>query len=711
MSRRKSRRGRKRRRSDFGALAAHPRTLDEALFLYTRNTVTPDTAAQFCVWLDAAIQKERSDPMSHPIEFVGERSIVRDVIKGMRPIVQERKVRGASPPDGTALNRDPKLALLLFYIRSNRLFADILDELVDPDEPIGHLDANLAELSDFQLVGRFDSATERGLERTALKILSYMRVRFARDDDEASLSDWLALREAECDQRAGDHKSAIRLAAEVPEDGKTYRSAQWVIAVSASMTGNSTALTDAIFALGGPESIPSPRLLQLCGYLIESTALGDEDMDIKNRALIRVLTPYLKRPEIPEPGYRPWLIDHMRLMKRIYAGMDGLVLRHELSPEGSLISLSKDGPSQSAAEGVPQSQDAHNLARLAEYLYLVQNLFCEEPLVDDGSVGGFLGDQLRTMTHDEINRWVSSGGVNLLDREHAALLIHQIYEARPGSLDLDLLLAFVKFYEEFQLVLEMFTENELREELTGPRAWQWSSIQDLGYCAARAYIERDTGPPDWLIEWLSENSVAVPEQMLSDSIAQLCRTAMGRHSYEMSSRQLRVIEREEELVWADCGLVSLGFIRVLEVELNERLFLPACELIDEDELLALLNELPESRARGWRRLVSQIALRHQLSNGFELGTCHYWLNRVSRTRRLPDRELHEALLRPLREQLTEVGQTALSEGDLAKIISDEVRDRFRNPPAHTRFLPLDVAKECREHVEHSLSSLQRWLKS
>ena len=43
--------------------------------------------------------------------------------------------------------------------------------------------------------------------------------------------------------------------------------------------------------------------------------------------------------------------------------------------------------------------------------------------------------------------------------------------------------------------------------------------------------------------------------------------------------------------------------------------------------------------------------------------------------------------------MTEKGIEALSNGELLDVISDDKREKYRNPPAHTRYLPFSTAYE------------------
>ena len=62
------------------------------------------------------------------------------------------------------------------------------------------------------------------------------------------------------------------------------------------------------------------------------------------------------------------------------------------------------------------------------------------------------------------------------------------------------------------------------------------------------------------------------------------------------------------------------------------------------------------------------------------------------------------------EYLTPDGMQALKSGEFVSPIGEDVRERYRNPPAHTRFIPLSIAQESRKHVNRSIQCYSEWIK-
>ena len=63
----------------------------------------------------------------------------------------------------------------------------------------------------------------------------------------------------------------------------------------------------------------------------------------------------------------------------------------------------------------------------------------------------------------------------------------------------------------------------------------------------------------------------------------------------------------------------------------------------------------------------------------------------------------------LSKYLSDDGVKALDDGLLATMVQPKVRNKYRNPPAHTRYVRLEIALECREYVEKNLLLLNGYV--
>ena len=171
--------------------------------------------------------------------------------------------------------------------------------------------------------------------------------------------------------------------------------------------------------------------------------------------------------------------------------------------------------------------------------------------------------------------------------------------------------------------------------------------------------------------------------------------------------------------WLDAGLLSLSYIRIIELELNARLIVPLLERIDLEKAQKLLEDLRkvrtstkwQKRLDTWGTLIANLNKIKNPNNtvdGLELGNLDVFIGKIAKSK---EDSLAEIFQSQMLELLSDDGKEAFFKGDINRIISIEIREKYRNPPAHTRYLPYEIAKECRYFVKDSLFKMQKWFKN
>lgn len=190
-------------------------------------------------------------------------------------------------------------------------------------------------------------------------------------------------------------------------------------------------------------------------------------------------------------------------------------------------------------------------------------------------------------------------------------------------------------------------------------------------------------------------------------------------AFEIAQHQLENAI-EHNFVWEDAGPISLSYFRILELEINRLLVKPLCTEENFRKIEGTYNTMmstAESKSAGavkklknkWGLSFNSLRKMQDTSNsvnGMELGPLLHLLELI----RSSDDEMTRIILGILRSILNAEGNVALDSGLISQMISEESREKFRNPPAHTRYLPLNVALECREHVIDSIIQLNGWIK-
>ncbi len=214
---------------------------------------------------------------------------------------------------------------------------------------------------------------------------------------------------------------------------------------------------------------------------------------------------------------------------------------------------------------------------------------------------------------------------------------------------------------------------------------------------------------------LVESYCPVSETTVKSSKIKSKLSPHGLKAYEFALWQFEKSCEEEDYGWKDAGLISLGFFRILEVEINERIIKPLVEAIDVTTLLNEFNnyyrqlsgqQVKNTYRNNWKTNLSllQAAKANDPNyHGFELGKLNYLFKMVT-----THYDSADPVATHLKTELNNICDFVAA--DIATIICQSNREKFRNPPAHTKYLPYKVAVECKDFVETALLDIYENLK-
>ena len=196
-------------------------------------------------------------------------------------------------------------------------------------------------------------------------------------------------------------------------------------------------------------------------------------------------------------------------------------------------------------------------------------------------------------------------------------------------------------------------------------------------------------------------------------------SAQGKVAYESAEWQFKK-SKEEDYGWKDAGMISLGFYRILEVELNQKVIIPLLSSIGyeklNDEFLECANALTGDDKKRYKSKWDTIIKTYQgmekmnfAGNGFMLGVMDHFFRAIGSEFDESD-TLSELIRRNLPNVLNSYGESKFTEGFFEEITNAETRNKFRNPPAHTRYLPYSIACECREFFRKKILQMGDMLK-
>lgn len=199
-------------------------------------------------------------------------------------------------------------------------------------------------------------------------------------------------------------------------------------------------------------------------------------------------------------------------------------------------------------------------------------------------------------------------------------------------------------------------------------------------------------------------------------------TPKGQIAYDSACRIYQSI-LNDKFGYSDAGPVSLAFYRIIESESTSRIWEPLLKSVGEEALRKSIEEQIQSISN------SKQANRYRVEwvgggkpgriqkfidvidgkLGIMLGDLWYFTEFVRKNHN--NDKLAEILYMGLTNVLSEEGMVAFSKGSLSYLYGKENRERFRNPPAHNKYLALSSVSACKEYVEDQLLNLNKWVKT
>lgn len=149
----------------------------------------------------------------------------------------------------------------------------------------------------------------------------------------------------------------------------------------------------------------------------------------------------------------------------------------------------------------------------------------------------------------------------------------------------------------------------------------------------------------------------------------------------------------------DYSALALQFFRIIEIEYNEKLIIPLIKNIDMKTF-----ELKIKNNKGWYKDFKSI-LNAQKNGEISLGTIRVLLYKIIKYK---DDEIGCYLFKAINKLLTSKGKENLKSEKMMRIINYDVLRNYRNPGAHTGYLPFSEACNVRKYVYKNLLIIEDW---
>ena len=288
------------------------------------------------------------------------------------------------------------------------------------------------------------------------------------------------------------------------------------------------------------------------------------------------------------------------------------------------------------------------------------------------------------------------------------------------SLDLTLL-AFESMYKLGLLSSYILNVNNCIDELST----YYDSTQDerVANIILLAYTEEVIhGSVNEKVKEFVESKLShkIDDKTMAQRIVAKSLTRNAAIALESAETQY-ILSKSVDWGWKDAGMISLGYFRIIEVEINQRLLLRIVNNIgierirnDYDNVRAsLVADEKKAYTNKWGRIISTL---EKIINGtadvdgLMLGEMEYFFRNIGSGIIEGDtlsQDIRSAIKRLL------VNETDLDYFILFlenNVVNKNNRDKYRNPPAHTKYLPYKTACECRDYFYQSMQQLNVMLK-
>ena len=222
-------------------------------------------------------------------------------------------------------------------------------------------------------------------------------------------------------------------------------------------------------------------------------------------------------------------------------------------------------------------------------------------------------------------------------------------------------------------------------------------------------------------------------------------TERSKKMMEAAIWQYKAVEADEKYGFRDAGMFCLSYIRLLELEMNERILPvlaphaeelnvlikdkdPSDKKNEERAILELFKDLPEEDPekeilKKWKKHKDKVkSFNYTWKNLYEVcktntkgltaGQWYFFFSILSKKKEKIKREalyikLHWILQS---EVFNEKGMAALNSGRIESFFNPNIVERFRNPPAHTRYVMVSIANKCKDYVEKTVEELHAYYK-
>lgn len=181
-------------------------------------------------------------------------------------------------------------------------------------------------------------------------------------------------------------------------------------------------------------------------------------------------------------------------------------------------------------------------------------------------------------------------------------------------------------------------------------------------------------------------------------------TREGYEAFIHAENQYRLNEHQKGT--ENASELALMYFKVFEIEYNRRLIQPLIQELDMDRL----EELKDPDDDVWTPEIENIQkinrARGTKNEKMMIGEIRTLLNKI----REKDGICSNVFANALYKVLSDAGIQAFQSRRMMQLISFGKTDQYRNPGAHTGYVPFTGASEARNYVTHNIPVMGKWFK-
>ena len=254
---------------------------------------------------------------------------------------------------------------------------------------------------------------------------------------------------------------------------------------------------------------------------------------------------------------------------------------------------------------------------------------------------------------------------------------------------------------------------ELKKELTDGNS-STDAMEFLRMAYVESTVQGNTIPE--LAELVKDTSDEISDDINTKQIIRKL-SPMGKLAFQSAEKTLHMAEKIDFTMY-DAGMLGLGYYRIIELEINQRIIFP---MIKDFWIEAMTGKKNSMDDEAWKTFVKSwkfynnkfeaIAQSNYTGKSLMLGEIYKFFLLIRTKCEENDSFAVEAVTFMKEKLFTEKGVNKYNEGFFEEITGEIKRNRYRNPPAHTKYLSFKIAEECRDVVKETLLTLNDMLVS